>query len=1178
MTNSVKHTRVVRSFVLLFICIMLLVSSFAFTGCAAKNDFSSTINTKSVAANKGTYPYDSKTATIKRVGLDIVYGNQRSLVVYTGEVPYKETTDDKGNRIDLFKGKYANEGTSISKSFTIDGKTLSVEEYWGKGVKPVVKDNKITLAELEKVNKDGIKSLRLYGSSIAVNDTLLFIGNAAYMAFSAIAGFALTILRIIISAKNLDASLILKAFRLQEVTKVMNETFIWESKDGSGHISVFTAICLLLLITTIVGFAIGCARGNNTAIGIKDFGIWVLVGALIIGMALTNRLYTLGGILSTAVTKITYTVAGMASNSDAFTTSISDPQHEGEIAQMQEMSIVNKAYIDIQICTQFRANDIADLSMSNLGDVSYNKANKYLYGINGVDLKSDFDNNIGYYFWFADSGAESKTSKNATLPKTNPASTSKKLRSMITWMQTVYNEANDTQKEQLRIMMQGFSSPDSLSGFTRMFLLSAIVILLCLCLWRYAKDILLAKIQMMVALLGLAIAGPLMITGKKKLIDTGKDLIAVIFISFIEITIHSLVFDGVLFLVSTILGPDFFRLVVALILSLLLFKFNKLVNEKIHEFTKNAEASMMSSNSMVAGAKRRFNTWAGAKTTKIAMAIDSKVQNARDFVYDDDGNILRDKDGNAITKKRFANNPLGAMIHAAANSTKSYEETKNDGLWQYGKDAIKGKREEKVNIANARLDEAIKKVNEINETIKNTAEQETSTIAAERKKKFSEINKEALYNEEERTMSRQRAGCEEEKKKLDETLKGYQKQLKDLDEDKNNGRISEEDYKAVVDQINAEHSEVAAKWAATDAQSESLNKAIQESLQARADKMVFDEHNIDEAIREIICKDGHNISDEVFKKNLIDGLTLNAQNANQAQLSGALSKEILEADRNASIILNKDDKVNGKKGVNTAAMQQANAARLQKAQVDAGVRMSSDKEAEQLMLATTNIVAEQEEFSLNHNAGYAAATQQINEAKGMDKGLFGFKRTNAIVKGNVQKAKNLGKAVAGETGNAVKTTISGGVHNVSAAEVNAVVGQTSADYIVAQQIAGKNIQDIHGPSLNEIRGSAALARQKHAATRAKERAKTDKQKAKAQDRATNVESKQNKYVANLNKAAQKTTRHKQQAANISGYQQEQKVGNAAEQARQFEANERAAMNADKARSEPNFNDLIDPNK
>ena len=63
----------------------------------------------------------------------------------------------------------------------------------------------------------------------------------------------------------------------------------------------------------------------------------------------------------------------------------------------RKMSLVNKSYIDIQICTQFNVGSIKDLDMQTLGDTNFAAANFLRGKSNNIDWEQEFDKNLGYY-------------------------------------------------------------------------------------------------------------------------------------------------------------------------------------------------------------------------------------------------------------------------------------------------------------------------------------------------------------------------------------------------------------------------------------------------------------------------------------------------------------------------------------------------------------------------------------------------------------------------------------------------------------------------------------------------------------------------------------------------------------------------------------------------------------
>ena len=80
-----------------------------------------------------------------------------------------------------------------------------------------------------------------------------------------------------------------------------------------------------------------------------------------------RKTYRDGTSLSTFVNKVLISANPTMQDGTIFYTSITGGDTNRTNATI-EMSSVNKAYIDSQICTQFGVDDISELSFKNLGD------------------------------------------------------------------------------------------------------------------------------------------------------------------------------------------------------------------------------------------------------------------------------------------------------------------------------------------------------------------------------------------------------------------------------------------------------------------------------------------------------------------------------------------------------------------------------------------------------------------------------------------------------------------------------------------------------------------------------------------------------------------------------------------------------------------------------------------
>ena len=95
---------------------------------------------------KETFPYNSTSAAIKSVSMDILYGTTRGLVTYYGEMPYDQIYTDDDEILEGFEGFYAENGTS---------------------------------AIIDSVNPS-------YGATISYIDPLLFVGTKVFQQMNSI--------------------------------------------------------------------------------------------------------------------------------------------------------------------------------------------------------------------------------------------------------------------------------------------------------------------------------------------------------------------------------------------------------------------------------------------------------------------------------------------------------------------------------------------------------------------------------------------------------------------------------------------------------------------------------------------------------------------------------------------------------------------------------------------------------------------------------------------------------------------------------------------------------------------------------------------------------------------------------------------------------------------------------
>lgn len=691
--------------------------------------------TNTVEANESTFPYGStikisdlsvhagasgeaawRKSQVKSVSLDVVYGITKDLVTYHGELPYKETHSDTEKVKDGWSGYPYEEGTSMVENVNPDYKgnnDVLAENYWGKV--PYNDDSFTTVSNAENLNKPDVTSLRLHALSHTKTGFLVWLGNIAYIVARFFGWLGSMCVSLVVSAKNLETDFILEILRLDSLGEMLTSNFIGD-KNGIG-LSPFTGFCIIMFMLALVGYAIRWVRGRE-----KTTSIWSIIatagcGALVIGICLAGSWSSLGSTLGNAANKLVYAGAQALSTGaegSAFKVDITSKEDQNRVVQMQELSMVYKPYIDIQLCTQFNVNDVKDLNFEALGDTADGRlAQQTLAGIGTLDLHENFNNNLGYYYWFANSSAKNKTHLNATLPPENGSANNDKLSSMITYLQVLYNKGTPAQQTRILDIINGLSDPETIDGMLLMFAFTVVMVLLTLVLLKYAINVLIGKIELFIALIGLTVAGPLILTNKKKLVDTGKGILGMMVVAFLEITVWSIFFDLIIYVVASLMAASLDRMLVTIAFLLLFLKFNPVIAQKIKELldktTRTVSPSFHRGKATLQNNLRR-------KANEMANKIDNST---RLVGHDENGEEIREYRAGGL---------MSRVAHLAANAT---EDPRNRKTWNKLRTEANENRKEAKNLSNYEIRKAASRaVDDVEEEIAMEAGAELREIQA----------------------------------------------------------------------------------------------------------------------------------------------------------------------------------------------------------------------------------------------------------------------------------------------------------------------------------------------------------------------------------------------------------------------------------------------------------------
>jgi hypothetical protein len=691
------------------------------------------------ASSDDTYPYNSDTATINKVSLDVMYGAARGFTYYHGEFPYDCIYDDDDEYEEGWEGYYAEDGTSATGDNPSYGAsaTVSAADYWGTGVS---EDWFANVPTAEQVNDGTTTSLRLYANSHTITGFGRISSSIVYTVVNSVAWVATLIIGLIVRAKNISMDLIMGTLHLDDLNDAMTKNFIWDGEHLK--LSAFTGFCIIMLIFTLAAFAIRWVKGRDKTQGIWEIIGTIALGLIIIGMCLTGRISSLGSSVSTAASKVMYSFTqslNTGGDGDAFVIDVADAENETEITQMCEIALVNKAFIDLQLCSQFNVSSVDDLNFDKFGDPNGTVAASYLSGVSSASMKDDFNNNLGYYYWFADSSAVQKTSKNKTMPSTDTQSVHNKLSSIMTYLQVQYNanSSNADVSERIVNVVGSFANPDGSLRFLCLLLFTVALIMLAVVLFKYALNAVIAKIQLFIALLGMILAGPLILTANKKLVETGKAILGMLLVSFLEITVYSSIFDLIIYTVSAMFAPNIISLIAVFALLVLLLHFNPVIAQKIKQVMEKTERKI--SPAFVDG-RRAAKNWAK-----------SKVSDAADNYNASEKVVGYDADGTAITEKR-GGNALSKLMRTGANAVFA-EGNEHEGLIGMHTKLNKERQQNKAQSAKALREEAEAAVKRKLDAVEEEAERKAKAVAAAAKaienetKLETDENGETIYDE-----------------------------------------------------------------------------------------------------------------------------------------------------------------------------------------------------------------------------------------------------------------------------------------------------------------------------------------------------------------------------------------------------------------------------------------------
>lgn len=637
-----------------------------------------------------------------RLSFDILFGTSRQIMTYVGEIPKKVAESADGASRVPHAAK--NHKFADPDNYANDDQ----RDYWGQNANNYFKENQVDdISDIEKyIDDTGANgSLRLYALT-KTNGWGGRIGEwfakGLYSVLSAVADLAKSVVNLFVQVKNIDILHILKLLNLKDLVEVFNKIFI----GTKSRPSIFVLFALAALIFAFVAYAIRWLRGSNRkGKRLRDILLFAIVGVILVGMAMfgntTSFATAVSNVVSTLMSDTADAITNVGSNTNLWKIEQQSGSTTSSTVSYNEMRILNKAFIDAQLLTQFGVEDIDDLKLGGR-----------------TQAITTFDGNLGYYFWYACSAApdvpngSTNFTQNFRSGDYYSGDRNERMKTVLTYMQRRYTASDDATKAKIEKMLVSLTKPAIGKGIFFFLFMAAIMILLCLVVFKLVIRVVLAKLLVAGSVLGIPIAGPLMLTGQEKLAGYGKMVLFVAVCFSIQIIILSVIFDLIFYVVATLMQPKLENLIICLILLIVLLKLMPMLIAKLDKLftTINNKVGGPELTNAVNSAKqwgRRkvqgFNSWTNNRTRT------KRIKNA---------------DGSYSEVQVQGGGVLGALGAMAANQANDYRNRKS--ALAVTKQLREKNKQQKIQAASQIQDES--KVKE--DSILSEVSQEKAALAA----------------------------------------------------------------------------------------------------------------------------------------------------------------------------------------------------------------------------------------------------------------------------------------------------------------------------------------------------------------------------------------------------------------------------------------------------------------
>ena len=564
----------------------------------SRNDIIS--NSDSYSPDIDEWPF---TTNPRSVAFTELYGSNKNLTAYKGEIPYSEKDNESFQKYRVYNSSKIN-GIKRPWSKSVIGESVDDEKENGgtssnssgflgpdgknfnKGTSGTTGSEKDGKQVIDKEHDYHLVSMGEYQKNSGISKIIFTV-------FGFIFSIIKIFLRLLIFIKGVNPTDIFDAVDSGGKLKDAFNALFLVSKDGT--MSPFLKVGIVAFLFGMIGTLIKAIKGNTSfKVVLNEMGV-LLLSAGIAGMCLIGSSQSSIGkfginIITNFSTQVT---ASVSDSSNLYMYSTGDASKDASHSQYE---LINKPYVDTLIKMQF-GEKVNELDINKFGNDADSNVKHNFEVSNGVAKY----NNLGYYWW----AANSRVNPNTPLDGGKIESSNEDMvLFVVDFLENsrISAETKDDSALKLKLdsIMRNMTNISYTSGCWNMLMLIVTYIMLFYALIAATLFLTIGKIIITVGAYLIPIIPALLLFRKTR--DFAKSFLNTYLNGFIRFAVGTVIFDLVLTTTIVMFEQGFVGVVVACVLLGFAGKFCPALLRVINQRIQRTDAGFM--NSINSGMQR----------------------------------------------------------------------------------------------------------------------------------------------------------------------------------------------------------------------------------------------------------------------------------------------------------------------------------------------------------------------------------------------------------------------------------------------------------------------------------------------------------------------------------------------------------------------------------------------